>query len=161
MFKTFKYLPILMLLFASSCKKDLPTIGGTAAQNLANEWWVTLTLNGVDQYGTHKKIETSNTSANDNTIWVDDFGGNVWQFQAKAVADFTNLTFSANQSASSVSGYNIKVDITDGKVLPNLGRSKSGNVVDSIYMKIKFSDDPGNVYVLSGHARTKFIEDEY
>ena len=30
-----------------SCKKDLPDIGGTAAQKMSNEWWVTLDQDGT------------------------------------------------------------------------------------------------------------------
>ncbi len=41
------------------------------------------------------------------------------------------------------------------------GKTKSGNPVDSIYMEAVFSDDPGNKYVISGHQRTGFFEDEY
>lgn len=155
------------LLILSSCKKNLPDIGGTAAQKMANEWWVTLKLNGVDQYGTHVKIETYNTAANDNNIWIDDFpnaatsSGNVWGFKVKAAANFDNLTFNANQVVSSVPGYGIKVNITNGQVFSGGGRSKTGNVTDSIYMKIQFEDDPGHTYELSGHGRTAFVEDEY
>ena len=151
----------------TSCKKSLPDVGGTAAQSMANEWWVTMKLGGVDQLGTHVKIKTYNTSANGNQIWIDDFpnattlSGNVWGFQVKANADFNNMTFSANNSVSAVTGYAIKVNVANGKVFPKGGNSKSGVSVDSIYMKIEFEDDPGNVYELSGHERTKLIEDEY
>jgi hypothetical protein len=157
----------IVLVAFSSCKKTLEDPGGTAAQKMSNEWWVTLTLNGVDQYGTHELIKTYNTASNGNEIWVDDFpdptnaSGHIWGFQVKANADFNNLTFAATQSVSVVPNYAIKVDITEGKVFPQLGRSKSGNVVDSIYMKIKFEDDPTHTYVLSGHGKTGFFEDEY
>lgn len=62
---------------------------------------------------------------------------------------------------SAVPGYGIKVDVTNGKIFAKGGRSKSGVSVDSIYFKIEFEDDPGNVYELSGHEWTRFIEDEY
>jgi hypothetical protein len=144
----------------SSCQK-LKDPGATAAVNMANEWWVTLNLDGQDLYGTHVKIATYNTSANNNEIWVDDFDGNVWDFKVKAQADFSNLTFSANESVSVIPGYEIKVNITDGKIFPGMGLSKSGNVVDSIHMKIEFEDDPGTIYEIQGHARTRFVEDDY
>lgn len=41
------------------------------------------------------------------------------------------------------------------------GHSKSGVSVDSIYMKIEFEDDPGNVYKNQCHERIRFIKDEY
>jgi hypothetical protein len=155
---------IILAFMCTSCHKTQDP-GATAAVKMANEWWVTFKLGGVDQYGTHVKIKTYNTSSNGNEIWIDDFpvgaNGNVWGFQVKAQADFNALTFSATKSPSAVPGYNIKIDVTNGKIFPNLGRSKSGNVVDSIYMKIRFEDDPTNTYELSGHARTRFVEDDY
>jgi hypothetical protein len=42
-----------------------------------------------------------------------------------------------------------------------MGHSKSGNVADSIHMKIEFSNDPGNIYEMNGVARTRFPEDDY
>jgi hypothetical protein len=156
----------LMVFLFTSCKKNLPDVGGTNAERMANEWWVSLYQGGVDVYGGyHGKIATSNTAANSNEIWVTDFpsgsSGNIWGFKVKAQADLNNLTFTANQSVSDNPVYPVKVTITEGKIIPGAGRSKSGNVTDSIYMKIEFSDDAGTIYELKGHARTKFIEDEY
>jgi len=143
----------------TSCQK-VKQAGATAAVKMANEWWVTLDLNGVqDVYGIgHFKIATYNTSANDDSIWVDDYG-NGWDVKFKAAADFNNLTFSANNAQNEY--YNITVNQTDGKILPKAGHSKSGNVADSIHMKVEFSDDPGDVYEMNGVERTKFPEDDY
>jgi len=164
--KLFTILTITIVLF-SSCKKELPDVGGTVAERMANEWWAQLKLNGTDVYGGYyAKIWTYNTAANANEIWVDDAktastGNYLWDFKVKATADFNNLTFTANNVASVVPGYGIKVKITDGKVLPGLGHSKTGNKTDSIYMKVEFEDDPGTIYTIEGHGRTMFIEDEY
>jgi hypothetical protein len=163
---------IAVTLFAFySCQKK-PDIGGTTPQNMANEWWVQFydptgaLATSANYYG---HIKTYNTSANDNTIWIDDFPeesggswtGNIWAFKIKAVADLNNLTFSAKQSVSALDGYNIKVNVTDGKIFENGGHSKTGVLTDSIYMKIEFEDDPGTIYSLRGHARTRFAEDDY
>ena len=164
--KVYLILALAIVVFGS-CKKTLPEVGGTAAKKLSNEWWVTVFLNGVDQHASHVLIKSYNSAASDNEIWIDDFPdaasatGHVWGFKVKANSDLNNLSFSATQSVSAVPNYNIKVDITEGKVLPLAGRSKSGVIVDSIYMKIKFEDDPANTYVVSGHAKTGFFEDEY
>ena len=148
-----------IFIFFSSCMKTKDP-GATAAVKVANEWWVTLDLGGTqDVYGLgHFKIATYNTAANDNMIWIDDFH-NGWDVKFKSTVDYKNLTFSAD-SAQNVY-YPIKVEQTDGKILVNAGHSKSGNVVDSIHMKIAFSDDPGNVYEINGVARTRFAEDDY
>ena len=132
----------ILIFFLASCKKNLPDVGGTATQSIANEWWVTFSQDGNDLYGTHVKIATYNTAANSNEIWVDDYDGNVWDFKVKAQADLTNLTFSAADAVSVIPGYDIKVNITEGKVFPKMGVSKTGNVTDSIHMKIEFEDDP-------------------
>jgi len=42
-----------------------------------------------------------------------------------------------------------------------VGHTRSGNVADSIHMKLEFSDDPGVVYEMNGVARTRFAEDDY
>ena len=152
----------LLLITFNSCKKDLPAIGGTSAQKMANEWWASIYIGNTNLAGAGHlyKIITSNTAANSNEIWVDD-QANLWDFKVKAQADFGALTFSATKAPNFVPNYPITVNITNGKVLPGLGRSKTGNVTDSIYMEVEFSDDPGTKYLIKGHGRTMLIEDEY
>jgi hypothetical protein len=53
------------------------------------------------------------------------------------------------------------IEVIEGKVIPNGGHSKTGVVVDSIYLKAKFTDDPGHTWEFKGHGRTGFFEDEY
>jgi hypothetical protein len=149
---------IALVAFASCSKK--PDTGGTAAEAMANEWWVTISEEGGPDLIPHQHIATYNTAANNNEIWVDD-QGHVWDFKIKANADFNARTFNANEAVSVVPGYDIKVTITEGKMIPGVGRSKTGNVTDSIFMKIEFEDDPGTIYEIKGHARTRFSEDEY
>jgi hypothetical protein len=141
----------------TSCQK-VKDAGATTAVKVANEWWVTLTFNGDDIGTGHFKAATYNTSANDNNIWVDDYQ-NGWQFKIKTPIDYSNLTFSTMAAQNEY--YNITVNLTDGKIFPKLGHSKSGNVVDSIHMKLEFSDDPGTVYEMNGVERTRFVEDDY
>ena len=149
---------IIVTIFSLSCKKDVHP-GETAAVKAAHGWWVTFTLGGSDVYGLGTFfINTYNTSANDDSLWVDDLGHS-WQFKVKTKIDYSNLTFSTNNAPNEY--YNITVNLTEGKILPLAGKSKSGNVTDSIYFKANFSDDPSNTYVISGTARTSFIEDDY
>ena len=140
-----------------SCQK-VKDPGATAAVKVANEWWVTLTFNGDDIGIGHFKIATYNTAANDNTIWIDDYESG-WDVKFRAPVDYTNLTFSATAAQNEY--YNITVNVTDGKILPKMGHSKSGNVADSIHMKLEFSDDPGTIYEMNGVERTRFPEDDY
>ena len=143
---------------AFSCSKK-PDTGGTAAEKFANEWYVTLYKAGTPG-PSHAHMYTYNTSANSNEIWLDD-DGNVYEFKFKATVDLGSLTFSASNVTNQWPSYPIKINVTDGKIIPDAGRSKTGNVTDSIYMKITFSDDPGVNYELKGHARTRFSEDDY
>lgn len=159
-----KKLPLILisaLLIFSACEKTKDP-GATAAVKVANEWWVTLDSTGKpgsDPYGIgHFKIATYNTSANDNKIWIDDYK-NGWQVKFKSTINYNTLTFSADSAQNEY--YDIKVQQTDGKILLNAGHSKSGNIVDSIHMKIAFGDVPGKVFEMNGVARTRFAEDDY
>jgi hypothetical protein len=149
---------LTLVVFMGGCKKDFDP-GATTTVKSSNDWWANLYLNGVEQYGSPKAIVTYNAALSPDSLWVDD-GGNLWDFKVKCGVDNKNLTFSSPTDAVN-ENYNITVNITDGKILPLAGKSKSGNPTDSIYMKIEFSDDPGNVYEIKGTARTKFKEDEY
>jgi len=44
--KKISILCAVSLLILSSCKKNLPEVGGTSAEKVANEWWVTTTVGG-------------------------------------------------------------------------------------------------------------------
>jgi hypothetical protein len=153
----------------SACSKNLPDTGATTAMKVSNEWWVTLSQNG-NPLTDPVKIATYNTASNPDSIWIDDLE-NIWPFKCKAKIDLANMTFS---TANAESQYEIKVpgsspaqyytptvNIANGKILSNAAKSLSGNPTDSIYMELDFSDDPGTKYVIAGHARTKFSEDEY
>jgi hypothetical protein len=146
----------------SSCKKNLPDVGSTAAEKVANEWWIQIYDGTTLLSPTHFHFATYNTAANDNTIWIDDFEG-LWPMKFKATVDYSNLTFTANNSKNEYMPGPPQgtVKLTEGKILLGAAHSKTGNVTDSIYFKAEFSDDPGNVYTFGGHARTRFSEDEY
>ena len=151
----------------TSCQKTKDP-GATAAVAMANEWWVTLdkgTTHDVFGIGNFK-IGTYNTSDNNNQLWVDDFK-NGYGVKAKVTADYSALTFSDSKSTNIYydtahpANFPKTVNITDGKIFTKMGHSKSGNIVDSLHMKIEFSDDPGTIYEMNGVERTRFIEDDY
>ena len=149
---------LIVLVAAVSCKKTY-TPGNTVAVKAANGWWVTFTQGGVDVYSLgHFFLSTYNTSAGDDSLWIDDLG-NSWNFKCKAKIDYNTLLFSTTNAQNEY--YNITVNIANGKILPKGGHSRSGNITDSIYFESNFSDDPTNTYVISGTARTGFIEDDY
>lgn len=155
--KIFFPLFVVIVIMSLSCQKTYQT-AKTNQTKAANGWWVTFTLGGVDVYGIGTKfLTTYNTSANDDSIWVDDLA-NTWDFKCKAKIN-KDLTFSTTSSQNEY--YNITVTLANGKILPKAGKSRAGNPTDSIYVEATFSDDPTNTYVIAGTARTGFIEDDY
>ncbi|MEO7045448.1 MAG: lipid-binding protein [Ferruginibacter sp.] len=165
--KRILFIAAIIIFVAASCRK-LKDAGATSAVKVANEWWATLDSVGIpDYYGSgHIKIATYNTSANDNNIWVDDYKKG-YGFKIKAMVNYEDLIFSSADSADNdyfvmgSSSYAKSAHITNGKIFPKMGHSKSGNLVDSIHFKIEFSDNPGFIFEMNGVARTRFPEDDY
>jgi hypothetical protein len=152
------------VIFFTSCKKEDFNPGTTNLQKTSNNWWVTLSFDGTDIFGTSVLLTTYNTADDKDSIWVDDLG-NIDGFKCKAKVNTTNSTFEANKSNNvyydGVNYLSKHIDIEDGKILHMAGHSKSGVITDSINMKITFSDDPGDQYVIAGVARTGLVEDDY
>jgi hypothetical protein len=148
-----------MVLFLS-CTKKLEAPGATNTVTMSNEWWVTLTLDGKDLLGTHVLFATYNTSKNAaDSLWLDDLA-NGYQFKCKVLADPKNLIFATDSSQNEY--YDVRVHIANGKIIPNGGKGYStGNAVDSIYMEASFGDDPGDTFVISGVARSRWAQDDY
>jgi Lipid-binding putative hydrolase len=150
-----------------SCQKTKEA-GATSAVKVANEWWATLDSVGIaDYYGLgHQRILTYNTSANDNNIWVDD-NKKTYGFKIQTAVDHTSLTFTSAPLAANEyftpgsTAFPETVHLTEGKIFPKMGHSRSGNVVDSIHLKLEFSDNPGFIYEINGVERTRFPEDDY
>jgi hypothetical protein len=143
-----------------SCKKATFNPGTTIASKAANGWWCTMTSNGADIYGIGTFFfSTYNTAANDDSLWLDDHG-HAWQVKFKVLINYKTLTFAVTNGQNQY--YNSTISVTNGKVLPGAGHSKSGVVTDSLYMQVTFSDDPYSLqYVIAGTARTGLIQDDY
>lgn len=142
----------------NACSKK-PDIEYTSTVNMSGEWFATYYSGGAAVTPV-VKIMTFNTSdPTSNQIWVDDSG--TWPFKSKLDVDYSNLLFKAMSSTPNTEEAGETVKVIEGKILKGLGVSKSGNKVDSIYLKLEFSDDPGTVYEVKGHQRTGFFEDEY
>lgn len=145
----------------SSCDKvtgDEP-LEMTTPGKLAGEWFVTMKENGTNVGGGYKKIMTYNTSGNTPEMWIDD-SKNFRSFKSKVGVNVDALTFES-QAADNLYTPDRKVTVSNGKVIPNGGRSRTGTTVDSIYFEATFSDDPNHKYIISGHMRSGFSEDNY
>lgn len=154
-----RYIIISMIFGAaliSACTKTEDP-GTTTAAKVANEWWVN------NKAGDEMVlISTYNTSQYPDSIWINsnDTTGTEYRVQAKMKVDLNELTFSTQNAQNFNLHMTNKVTITEGKILPNVGHSRTGNPTDSIFLKITYSDDP-TIYTVSGHARTKWDVDDY
>ena len=164
-------LPVMLL--AVSCTKQIPDYGATSTVKMANGWWVTLYRAGVPEAGP-VFFNTYNTSSNTDSLWVDamynfdannHFQPDSVSFRCKAVVDLTNLTFSVtnadNDDYDGSSSYPATVTLSNGKILPKAGHSKTGNITDSIYMQATFPNVPGVTFTIAGTARTGIEKDDY
>ncbi|MBK9103076.1 MAG: hypothetical protein IPL92_00500 [Saprospiraceae bacterium] len=137
---------------------DDPDPGGTATQAVAGEWFTTFNVAG-DVGGGSSLITTSNTAANVANEFLITDNGNQWDYKVKSPLNLDAKTFGGTDLQNIA--YDIKVNITDGKILPGAATTTGGNVTDSIYFKIEFTDDPGTIYEVAGYRRTGFLEDEH
>jgi hypothetical protein len=146
-----------LILFPSCFKK--PAIEQTTTYTMAGEWFTRYYYNGSPITPVHKIISYNVADPAAMEVWVDDLG--TWPFKSKFTVDLATLSFTpmASTPNTKITGKTIKV--IEGKVIPKAGHSKSGNLVDSIYLKLEFSDDPGETYEIKGHFRTGFAEDDY
>jgi len=156
----FLFLPLMLV----SCDEDDKNDGidflendGTKAEQFAGDWYIVFQLEGITLTNP-AKIHTFNTAANNkNEFWIQDFA--IWGFQIKAQGS-NDLTF-ASIDGTDVSDFGEDATITNGKILIDAAKSKTGNVTDSIYMEVVFESDPGETYVIAGHKRTRWPEDDY
>lgn len=158
MYKKFIFIAIVLFTIVS-CEKAFDP-GATKTVKMSNEWWVNYYVNGVDQYKT-VKLSTYNTAANNDSIWIDDFG-TFWDVKFRAKINTDSLTFHATNAANNY--YTSTVTVTKGKIMPKAAHSPSGVVTDSIYFKIQYSDDTtpfGTTYEVKGYARTAWAEDDH
>lgn len=151
---------VAVSLFVLSCSKK-PDIGNTTTVKMSGEWFVQTFADGqliLD----YEKILTYNTSdPNSGQIWLDDLR-HTWWFKGKFDIDYPTLSFKAKADIPNEYATGEKINVMEGKIIPNAGHSKTGVTVDSFYLKAKFSDDPDDaVWEFKGHQRTGFFEDEY
>lgn len=151
------------LVIASCDLKEDYEVEKSKVVDAAGQWWV----NYADSTGAESGyilLKTFNTSADDGKeLWITDEGG-FWDYKVKVPININELTFSAT-GLTNVS-YESGIDILNGKIFRNGGKSTSGVVTDSIAFDIVFSDGgpEGTIpelYKVYGHRRTGFLEDEH
>ena len=154
----------LLLAVTTSCEKE--EIGGTAVQDMCGEWYVTVDAvdsNGniiyQDPYGMGVfPLFTYNTNANVPTEMYIDDDGNFWAFRVIVNVDYANKTFSASGAIDDY--YGIMVDVAQGAVVKDGGKSMAGYTADSISFMVRFEDDEDaeagewDYFLIHGYRRT-------
>lgn len=147
---------ITATIILQACTKD-PEVGATDTVEMAGEWWIKYYESGAELTPYFKMITYNTATPGSGQVWVDD--GQLWPLKAKLDVDLATLTFKPMTNAPNVEVTNGTVSVQEGKILKGAGRSLTGNPVDSIYLRVEFSDDPGTVYEIKGHYDTGFFED--
>lgn len=169
----FSILSLVLLLFAAtSCEKD--PIGGTATQDTAGDWYVTmaaLTESGevIDEdffgLGNFHVITFNTADDKSNEMWISDLENNgYFPFQCKINVNTETATFQAEGSQNILDDN--KVTITGGKIVKGGAITPSGQKADAIEFFVSFDNDPYPAaygykhYKISGYRYTGFVADE-
>ncbi|XCF06118.1 lipid-binding protein [Tamlana crocina] len=162
-----KYILILLSLTVSlftSCEteegyKDF-NVEKTDVIELSGDWYVETSLNGSVVLG-YEIITTSNTANDNSAIRIFDHE-HIWAFNIAVPVNVENLTFEGSSLSSDVDGYQITVNITNGKIEKNGTLTSDTNMTtDLISFDAEFSDEPGNIYHIEGYKRSGYLEDEH
>lgn len=149
----------------TSCENEIDP-GQNSLMRMSNEWWGQIYVpdgnGGLTDIGQgYQHLLTSNTaSGTSDSLFIDDFDG-LLELKAKVACNLNNLTFTTNGVAVLERYTEGTVVIGNGKIILDGGKSTSGVKVDSIYFEAEFDWDPGQLYVVAGHGRTGFLEDEH
>lgn len=149
----------LLFIGLASC-----TNGGYAEYK--QEYSPSTALNGewfIDIIAPNGKVEVAHAlhktyDSNDGKMFIDD-AKKGWWMKGKLNVNTSDLSFNALNEPNLLDSGTFTV--TEGKIVKNGAKSKTGNIVDSIFFKAEFSYEPGVIYTFSGHKRTGFLEDEY
>lgn len=152
----------LLLIFSlmlNSCDEGgNPDPGKTNTGQFAGDWIINLTDSDGNPVVEHALHSTYNTSANDNTMWIDDHE-NGYYIKCKFTIN-NDGTFSATDSENILDSGT--VTITEGKIEKNGAVTPGGHTVDKISFRAHYSYDASGYDILyEGHKRTGFLEDEY
>lgn len=138
-------------------------IGGTTTGQYAGDWFIDISDSDGTLLAEHVLHSTYNTSANDNTMWIDDHGDG-YVIKAKYNIDIASGTFGATDALNINDGgtNDTTVTITEGQITKLGATSRGGHAVDKITFRVHYSyDAPGYDIIYEGHKRTGFQEDEY
>lgn len=125
------------------------------AYPIAGDWMITAyDLADGSQVSNPFEMRAYNPSFGTDSIWIDDYAttgsnGNWWSFKFKVAVNMATKTFSAVTSTNALPSYHIDIVVENGKIVGT----------DSLYMEVKFEDDPSTTYIFAGHREVGY--DEY
>ena len=143
-----------LLISLTSCSKmyDMnqpkdPVVEHSVVWPLSGEWYVTYQFenpdgtSGVgdwDEVG-YTTITTYNTSDESSSkFWIADYD-NFWNYKVKSDCNVGSKSFSSADSlGNQVTTNPLKINIKNGKVIEDGGKSPSGVISDSIYFEIEY-----------------------
>lgn len=149
----------------ASCENEIEP-GQTAVMKMSNEWWGQIYVPGengelVDAgYGYQHFLTSSTASGTSDSLFIDDFDS-FFELKAKVACDVNAMTFTTNGTPVRERYTDGTVIIENGRIIVSGGKSATGVTVDSLYFEAEFDWDPGQVYIVAGHARTGFLEDDF
>lgn len=154
------YIALLVFVFTSCDTKEDYEVEKSMVVEASGQWWVKYSDNSGYE-SDYIMLTTFNSASDDGTeLWITD-DGDWWDYKVKAGINAAALTFSGQDLVNAVEDYDIKIQVTNGKVILDGGKSTLGIVTDSIYFELEFEDDPGTIYQAAGIRRTGFLEDEH
>lgn len=155
---------IFLITSLSSCDEGgEPDPGMTNVGKYAGDWYITISDSDGLTLAEHVLHSTYNSSANDNSMWIDDHGDG-YVIKSKAFVNIATGQFFATDSPNINDGgsNDTTVTITEGQITPYGAVSKGGHPVDRIQFRVHYSyDADGYDIIYDGHRRTGFPEDEY
>jgi len=125
---------------------------------------VTNAADGTQPYPAIFAFRAFNTSYNTkDTVWVK-LGAATASYTfgllGKALCVPTTAMFNITNGTNTIYPLTPSFTILEGKVLLGQAKVPSGTPCDSVYMKFQTARDPGKTFILKGHRRTGFYEDE-
>jgi len=160
----FKYFLGFLVLGFVSCKKDQPEVEYSPIFPISGEWHThVFNEDGSSASASLFALSTYNTSDNlADVAWFKlSTAAQPFGVLAKVKVDVANKTFVAGEykNTLAVPASSTAITLLEGKIMLNASPQPSKAVADSIYVKYKTAVN-GKTYIVKGHRRTQWPEDQ-
>lgn len=160
----FKYFLGLLVLGFVACKKEQPAIEYSPIFPISGEWHThVFNEDGTSASASLFALSTYNTADNLSDVAWFKLSSSAQPFGvlAKVKVDVPNKTFVAGEYKNTlpVPANSTSITLIEGKIMLNASIQPSKVVADSIYVKYKTAVN-GKIYIVKGHRRTQWPEDQ-